>query len=65
LRQYLLSIYPDLIIRLLEDPPGPPVRATFMMKIKTESNSENLNNFTNKVYSEVRKVASKEDLVDL
>jgi hypothetical protein len=35
------------------------------MKLKTESNSENLNNFTNKVYSEVRKVASKEDLVDL
>lgn len=65
LRQYLLSIYPDLTIRLLEDPPGPPVRATFMMKLKTESDTESLNNFTNKVYSEVKKISTKEELVDL
>lgn len=65
LRQYLLSIYPDLTIRLLEDPPGPPVRATFMMKLKTESDTTALNNFTNKVYSEVKKISSKYDLADL
>jgi hypothetical protein len=57
LRQYLLSIYPDLTIRLLEDPPGPPVRATFMMKLKTESYTTNLNNFTNKVFREVKKIS--------
>jgi len=34
LREYLLSRYPDIKIRLLEDPPGPPVRATFMIKVK-------------------------------
>lgn len=65
LRKYLLSIYPDLTIRLLEDPPGPPVRATFMMKLKTESDTTDLNNFTNKVYSEVKKISSKYDLADL
>ena len=34
LRNYLLAYYPDLRLRLLEDPPGPPVLATFHMKIK-------------------------------
>jgi hypothetical protein len=27
--------YPDLQYRILEDPPGPPVRATFMMNIQS------------------------------
>jgi len=65
LRQYLLSYYPDLTLRLLEDPPGPPVRATFMMKLKSEGDTENLNIFTKKVYEEVRKISTKQDLVDL
>lgn len=65
LREYLLKKYPDLNIRLLEDPPGPPVRATFMMKVKTEWDTIALNNFTKKVYSEVQKISQKQKLVDL
>jgi len=34
LRNYLLKKYPDIKVKLLEDPPGPPVRSTFMAKIK-------------------------------
>lgn len=64
LRDYLLKKYPDLNIRLLEDPPGPPVRATFMMKLKTESDNISLNNFTKKVYNEVNKIAPENKLVD-
>ncbi len=34
LRNFLLAYYPDLRLRLLEDPPGPPVLATFHMKLQ-------------------------------
>jgi hypothetical protein len=34
LREYLLEKYPDVKIQLLEDPPGPPVKATFLIKLK-------------------------------
>jgi len=64
LREALLKKYPDLTIRLLEDPPGPPVRATFMMKIKTDSNDIDRDDFTKKVYNEVVKISRKQDLVD-
>ena len=37
LKKYLLAKYPDIKVRLLEDPPGPPVRATFMLRVQTES----------------------------
>jgi hypothetical protein len=33
LEKYLKSKYNDIKLRLLEDPPGPPVRATFLMKL--------------------------------
>ncbi len=62
---YLKEKYPDIKIRLLEDPPGPPVRATLLLKIKSESTDENLNNFTNKVYNELGNISKKEKVVDL
>jgi hypothetical protein len=34
LRAYILEKYPDAKIQLLEDPPGPPVKATFLIKLK-------------------------------
>jgi len=34
------------------------------MKLKTESDSVSLDNFTKKIYSEIQKIARKEDLVD-
>lgn len=65
LREYLLSKYPDIKIRLLEDPPGPPVRATFMMKIKWEWDEKSLWSFTEKVYGEVYKIAERNWIVDI
>ncbi len=43
-REYMLEKYPKLNIRILEDPPGPPVRATFMLKVSSEQweNHENI-----------------------
>ncbi len=66
LREFILNKYPDAKIRLLEDPPGPPVMATFMAKIKSSSNDlKDINNFLKKVYLEVDKIKNDEDLVDL
>jgi multidrug efflux pump subunit AcrB len=65
LKHFLLTKYPDLKIRLLEDPPGPPVRATFLVKIKSNASPENLEIFKQKVEKEIRKIAKKEELVDV
>jgi hypothetical protein len=56
-REYILKKYPDLQIRLLEDPPGPPVRATFLAKIKTTASNENELNFIKKVESEIKNIS--------
>ena len=65
LTKYLLEKYPDVKLRLLEDPPGPPVRATFMLKVKWWDNDKNLDEFTNYVFSEVKKLELSEKLADL
>lgn len=65
LTKYLLEKYPDVKLRLLEDPPGPPVRATFMLKVKWWDNYKNLDEFTNYVFGEVKKLELNEKLVDL
>jgi len=61
----MLSRYPDLEIKLLEDPPGPPVRATFLAIIKTDASQENELNFTKKIEAEVRKISEKQNIVDI
>lgn len=65
LRAYLLEKYPDIKIRLLEDPPWPPVRATFLIKTKSTADTESLQVFTKKVSEEVRKIQKKQDIADL
>jgi len=65
LKEYLLSRYPDIKIRLLEDPPGPPVRATFLIKIKSDANPENVDKFREIVEKEVKKIAPKQKVVDV
>lgn len=64
LRASLLAKYPDIKIRLLEDPPWPPVRATFLIKTKTTADEKSLQQFTKKVASEVQKIQKKYDIVD-
>jgi hypothetical protein len=62
-RKFILSKYPDLQVRLQE--PGPPVRATFLAKIKTDASPENELNFIRKVQAEVSKISVKQNIVDL
>jgi multidrug efflux pump subunit AcrB len=64
-KDYLLTKYPDIKIKLLEDPPGPPVRSTFLIKIKTEASNKDTNYFVNKIFKEVQKIAPKQELVDI
>jgi len=64
-KKFLLEKYPDIKIKLLEDPPGPPVRSTFLMKIKTDANEKSTDAFVNKIYKEVEKIAPKQKLVDI
>ena len=64
-RDYILKKYPDLQVRLQEDPPGPPVRATFLAKIKTDATPENELEFIKKVETEVKKISYKQSIVDL
>ena len=65
LRENILKKYPNLTLRLLEDPPWPPVKATFMVSIQWWDDWIKLDDFTKKIYSEVQKVQKKYDLVDL
>lgn len=64
-KKYLLEKYPDLKIRLLEDPPGPPVIATFMIKIKWDANPENLANFSQKTENKVKEIWSQMWIEDI
>jgi hypothetical protein len=61
----MLTRYPDLEIKLLEDPPGPPVRATFLAIIKTDASDENELDFVKKIETQVRKIAEKQNIVDV
>ncbi len=65
LHKYILEKYPDVKIRLLEDPPGPPVRATFMIKVKGWDDGKNLDLFTEKIYNIVKEVQQIQHLEDL
>jgi len=65
LKEYLLKKYKDLDIRLLEDPPGPPVRSTFLTIIKWDASQENQYSFFRKVEQEIINISKKQELVDL
>lgn len=62
----ILTFYnPGVKIRLLEDPPGPPVRATFMPIIAWEIESEAYKWFFLDFEKEVYKIKDSHDLVDI
>lgn len=64
-RKYMFEKYPDVKIKLLEDPPGPPVESTFMLKIKGDWTKENIDYLTIKTYKEIEKISKKYSLEDL
>lgn len=67
LEDILRQRYPDIKIRLLEDPPGPPTQATLHMKIQAESGTPHMNlvKFAERVESRVRAISEDEAIVDL
>lgn len=64
-RDFLLNKYPDIKIKLLEDPPWPPVRSTFRAKIKWDAKKEDLYNFALKAEKEIKLIWVKEWIVDI
>lgn len=67
LREYLLQKYPDVKLRLLEDPPGPPTMATFHIKAKGQEDlaSGELARFADALKSVVMKIAPEQQIVDI
>lgn len=67
LKNYILSSYPDIKLRLLEDPPGPPTMATFHIKAKWQEDLsiDELTRFAESAEKMVKKIAPEEKLVDL
>lgn len=65
LRDALLKKFPDIKIRLLEDPPGPPVRATFLAKIQSSAPSAALEAFSIHLYQKIQPLAAQEDIADM
>ncbi len=65
LRKYLLEKYPDIKISLLEDPPGPPVKSTFLIKLQWDASEKNKDIFLRKVEREVHTIQQKQNLVDV
>lgn len=67
LESMLREKYPDIKIRLLEDPPGPPTQATFHLKIQSDVwvPYSSLVKFTEVIESKVRKMGSEEKIVDI
>jgi len=64
-KDFMLSKYPDLKIMLLEDPPWPPVKSTFLAKIKSDASEENNDQFMLKAQNIIQKYGSQLDLVDI
>lgn len=64
-RNHMLKKYPDLKIRLQEDPPWPPVMATFMINLKSQAWEKSLELFMKKVHNEVLKIQNKYSLRDV
>ncbi len=67
LQQALLSRFPDARIRLLEDPPGPPVMATFEARLKggVDTSHADIVRFSEAVEAQVREIAREESIEDL
>ena len=65
LRDTLLKQFPDIKIRLLEDPPGPPVRATFLAKIQSTAPEKSLQAFSQRLYQKIQPLTQQEDIADM
>lgn len=67
LKDFLLTRHPNVKIRLLADPPGPPVRATFMLEVSGQPGTdyEEVEELTTWIQSKVYPLLQKHDVVDI
>jgi len=56
-----LKLYPDIKLKIVEDPPGPPVRSTFFIKIKSD-NAEVLYSAAEEIKKKVNLISQVEDV---
>jgi multidrug efflux pump subunit AcrB len=59
--------YPDAKIRVLEDPPGPPLRASFMLRVQWERDVEykDLESLALRIKDKIKPILKKDDVVDV
>lgn len=62
-----LAKYPGVKLRLLEDPAGPPVSSTFLLKIsgKSGENPENVENLTSWISQKITPILEKQKVLDV
>lgn len=67
LLQYLNDLYPELEIRVLEEPPGPPVQATFKLKVSWIPGSDysEIWNFAQRLQSKIYPSLVNNEVVDI
>ncbi len=67
LKDFILTRHPNVKIRLLEDPPGPPVRATFMLEVSGQPGTdyEEVEQLTTWIQNKVYPLLQKHDVVDI
>jgi multidrug efflux pump subunit AcrB len=59
--QEIITQYPDLSVRIVEDPPGPPVLATFLVKV-TGDDDKVRERITDDLLMRVRKISGIDDI---
>ncbi len=66
LEKFINEKYPDVFFRLLEDPPWPPVQATFMLKIQwwTNETNKNLEQLSLRLYKKLFFALKNEKVID-
>ncbi|MBS8121787.1 efflux RND transporter permease subunit [Candidatus Vampirococcus lugosii] len=67
IKKYIDSKYPEVEIRLLEEPPGPPVQSTFMLKISgmPDQDYENVGNFAKWIQEKIKPSLVQNQVVDI
>ncbi len=67
LKEYLLSKYPELEIRVLEEPPWPPVQATFKLKVQWNPGQdyEKIWNLANWIQDKINPSLKNNEVVDI
>ena len=67
LKEYILEKYPEAEIRVLEEPPGPPVQATYKMKISWDPGSsyDDIKSLNSWMYDKTYRYLASEKVEDV